>query len=460
MIATISANNQQIIDIRNIIRYLRQIAYRFRYIFIIITTIYGFIIMLPDDLINYKLRRKEIDKSNNLLMELSINNHNKLQRSNDGKINKQKSNLPINTNAIPLYSSEHGIIMIENIVGENPDEIYRRFIPPKNIGNDVKIIELSYGITQISNVNMGGCKEWQCIIRIRKSNIIIPTAEAILINSLKERYHRYPNQYYIFFTQESAANYPTDDLSFNLSLNFIRNSPISSPYGYAVKLAKASKPIGSLINDDIIQNKTKPIAWFVSNCKTASQREIYVNYLKKYLTVDIFGSCGDLYCADSNASCEKQLDNVYYFYLAFENSICDDYITEKLWKHGYGHDVIPIILKRSIVERYVPPYSFIAVDDFTTVHDLADYLKYLMHNLSAYKEYFEWRREYKVFFLDGNNHDQLERPWGFCQLCRLLWLNPRPKYVIENFADFWNNSCELSGTLFYVSGKEPQSSRN
>lgn len=36
------------------------------------------------------------------------------------------------------------------------------------------------------------------------------------------------------------------------------------------------------------------------------------------------------------------------------------------------------------------------------------------------REYFEWRREYKVLFLDGNIHDQLERPWGFCQLCRLF----------------------------------------
>lgn len=65
-------------------------------------------------------------------------------------------------------------------------------------------------------------------------------------------------------------------------MNFIRNSPISSPYGYTVKLANDSKPLGSLINDDTIRNKTIPIAWFVSNCKTASKREIYVKYLKVY----------------------------------------------------------------------------------------------------------------------------------------------------------------------------------
>uniref|UniRef100_A0A0R3S4C3 Fucosyltransferase n=1 Tax=Elaeophora elaphi TaxID=1147741 RepID=A0A0R3S4C3_9BILA len=327
------------------------------------------------------------------------------------------------------------------------------------LGKDVKVIELSEGITQISNVNMGGCKEWKCIIRFRKSDSIIPTADAILINSMKKHYRRHPNQYYIFFTQESSANYPIDDLSFNLTLNFIRNSPISSPYGYTVKLAKDSKPIGSLINNNSIRNKSIPIAWFVSNCETASQRELYVNYLQKYLTVDIFGACGNKQCKH-NKSCEHQLDNVYYFYLAFENSICEDYITEKLWKHGYGHDVIPIILKRSIVEQYAPPHSFIAVDDFATVRDLAIYLKYLMHNISAYREYFEWRREYKVLFLDGNIHDELERPWGFCQLCRLIWINPRPKYVIENFIDFWNKSCELSGTLVKRILREEQNLAN
>uniref|UniRef100_A0A183DDX5 Fucosyltransferase n=1 Tax=Gongylonema pulchrum TaxID=637853 RepID=A0A183DDX5_9BILA len=133
--------------------------------------------------------------------------------------------------------------------------------------------------------------------------------------------------------------------------------------------------------------------------------------------------------------------------LAFENSVCRDYITEKLWKHGYQHNVVPIVLKRSIVEQYVPPHSFIAVDDFETVGQLASYLEYLMRNTSAYREYFEWRREYKVIFLDGRNHDELERPWGFCQLCRLLWMEPRPQFTLKNFDDFWNKTCESRGAL-------------
>lgn len=70
--------------------------------------------------------------------------------------------------------------------------------------------------------------------------------------------------------------------------------------------------------------------------------------------------------------------------MALENSICQDYITEKLWNQGYSHTVVPIVLKRSLVEPYVPPKSFIAFDDFETVQDLADHLKYLMSNKTAY----------------------------------------------------------------------------
>uniref|UniRef100_A0A915PMA7 Fucosyltransferase n=1 Tax=Setaria digitata TaxID=48799 RepID=A0A915PMA7_9BILA len=335
--------------------------------------------------------------------------------------------------------------MIENIVGEDPEEVRQRFTSPNITKKDAKIIEVSNDKIEISNDNMGGCKEWNCIIRFHKAKFM-QSAEAFLINSIDSGTKRYSSQYYVFFTQESPANHLADDLSFNLSLNFIRNSPVSSPYGYTVKLAKASRPVGSLIDDDVVRNKKIPVAWFVSNCNTPSKREVYVRHLKKYLTVDIFGSCGNLRCKH-NAQCEKQLDNVYFFYLAFENSICHDYITEKLWKHGYGHDIIPIIMKRSIVERYAPPYSFIAIDDFVNIRDFANYLQYLMGNKSAYKEYFEWRRNYKVLFLDGSNHDELERPWGFCQLCRLLWMNPRPKYAIENFTDFWQNSCEPTGKL-------------
>jgi len=74
----------------------------------------------------------------------------------------------------------------------------------------------------------------------------------------------------------------------------------------------------------------------------------------------------------------------YFFYYAAENSLCKDYITEKLWFQGYSHMVVPIVLRRGLVEPYLPPHSFIAADDFTSVDDMASYLQRLMRNRAEY----------------------------------------------------------------------------
>ena len=50
--------------------------------------------------------------------------------------------------------------------------------------------------------------------------------------------------------------------------------------------------------------------------------------LQKHLQVDVYGKCGPLSCDD----CHLMLHRHYKFYLAFENSLCKDYVTEKLFK--------------------------------------------------------------------------------------------------------------------------------
>lgn len=85
-----------------------------------------------------------------------------------------------------------------------------------------------------------------------------------------------------------------------------------------------------------LKNKTKAVAWFASECHTSSKREEYVknlnNELKNYnLHVDIYGKCGNLTCPnDSLKECEALLQSDYYFYLAFESSVSEDYVTEEL----------------------------------------------------------------------------------------------------------------------------------
>ncbi|KAK6733862.1 hypothetical protein RB195_017556 [Necator americanus] len=295
--------------------------------------------------------------------------------------------------------------------------------------------------------NLGGCPDWNCKLTHDRGKL--KKADAILLAHSEPFLNRTTDQYVVYFSQESPVNsrieVPYRDF-FNMSLGFRHDTPASSPYGYTVKLKGNSRYFAEVINATRVQKKKKGAAWFVSHCPTNSKRERYVKQLQKDFPVDVYGDCGTLKCA-RGGECENMLDDSYHFYIAFENSICDDYITEKLWNQGYRRDIIPIVLKRSLVEQLVPPNSFIAADDFNTTKDLAAHLHYLMFNKSAYTEYFQWRREYKVVFLDGKNHDALERPWGFCQLCRLLWEKPRPHFSIQDFNKWWDQTCEKDGEL-------------
>ena len=73
------------------------------------------------------------------------------------------------------------------------------------------------------------------------------------------------------------------------------------------------------------------VFWVVSNCNTHSKREDYVQIMQYYIDVDIYGKCGNLTCSLEN-DCFDDLAENYKFYLAFENALCPDYVTEKFFR--------------------------------------------------------------------------------------------------------------------------------
>ena len=101
----------------------------------------------------------------------------------------------------------------------------------------------------------------------------------------------------------------------------------------------------------------KPVAWLVSHCHTSSQRELYVNELQKYVPVDIFGRCGKpLKCTVGRDECFKEIEEQYQFYLSFENSLCRDYATEKLYR-ALASKLVPVVMGGANYSRIVPPRS-------------------------------------------------------------------------------------------------------
>jgi glycoprotein 3-alpha-L-fucosyltransferase len=73
--------------------------------------------------------------------------------------------------------------------------------------------------------------------------------------------------------------------------------------------------------------------------------------LQKYLPIDIMGgSCATVpfisQCSKSHYNqddCFAALGRKYKFYLAIENNDCSDYITEKVWHHCFGHNMVPLV---------------------------------------------------------------------------------------------------------------------
>lgn len=105
------------------------------------------------------------------------------------------------------------------------------------------------------------------------------------------------------------------------------------------------------------------------------------------------------------------LDRDYKFYLAFENSNCRDYITEKFFVNGLSRDVVPIVMgaRREDYVRGAPPHSYIHVDDFASPKELAAYLNVLDKNDTLYNEYFRWK-----------GTGEFINTYFWCRMCALL----------------------------------------
>lgn len=140
----------------------------------------------------------------------------------------------------------------------------------------------------------------------------------------------------IFYTMESPYNSVARlDKGSDLLATFWRGSDLVTPYSKWVSANESIKP--ELPDRNYAGGKSKLVAIFVSNCDTPNDRLQYVKTLQKYIQVDIFGRCGpeeekSIIPAQAGFS---MLKRHYKFYLAFENSNCRDYITEKLFRNAF-----------------------------------------------------------------------------------------------------------------------------
>jgi len=200
---------------------------------------------------------------------------------------------------------------------------------------------------------------------------------------------------------------------FNWTATYRWDSTLVVPYVrwfyYDLRIKFASQ------TESLATNKTRKVAWFVSNCNPSNKRFQYFQQLSKHIEIDVYGRCGNFSCKRGSSNCDDIVRD-YKFYLAFENSNCNNYITEKAFYYTYRLNVIPVVLgaRGSDYEKMLPEGSYIHVDQFESPAALAEHLHRVDQNDTLYNQYFQWKG--KGEFVTQN---QLEHTF-FCQLCALL----------------------------------------
>lgn len=154
------------------------------------------------------------------------------------------------------------------------------------------------------------------------------------------------------------------------------------------------------------------------DCYTPSDRERYMAELMKHIKIDSYGPCLN------NKKMPEEIDGFvklhspkfyeflaqYKFHIAFENAICNDYMTEKLFR-PLEVGSVPIYMGSPVARDWVPNHkSTIFVDNFESPKDLAEYIKYLDGNDREYEKYLEYKKP------GGINNEYLldaieNRPW-------------------------------------------------
>ncbi|CAJ0602163.1 unnamed protein product [Cylicocyclus nassatus] len=226
---------------------------------------------------------------------------------------------------------------------------------------------------------------------------------------------------------------------FNATITYRQDSRYFHPYGQFQPRTQ-SDPVGSVITaqqvSDAIIHKKKGSLIFISNCHSPSKREKLIIELGKVTDVTVRGKCEDALSINTNTKSiycktdcsDDELINTHRFYIAFENSDCNDYITEKFYSR-ISQLLVPIVLKRRIYEAAgIPEHSYIAVDDFEDITELGNHLNFLLRNDTAYLRYFEWTKHFrKPDAYVGH---------ALCTLCEDIY--SRKKLIVSDIREFYD----------------------
>ncbi|KAJ8679255.1 hypothetical protein QAD02_015042 [Eretmocerus hayati] len=286
-------------------------------------------------------------------------------------------------------------------------------------------------------------------------------------NELPQLQHRPVNQRWIFLTDESPINtfvaatmrrgltrsklkLSEFDGLFNWSMSYRMDSDVPVPYGRTVLRSSNIVERGNESDEEIVLKRGMIpfadrglVAVLGSNCGGANGRWGYIERLKGVLGDDlqILGRC----LSGNRTACPGHFDSdcsalkgAFKFYLAFENSNCREYLSEKLWWQAYAKSSVPVIMgaPKSDCLRLLPPNSYLHVDDYHSPEHLANRLILLGKNRKKYERLqLGWRKRYKIL----NEHGYFGSPSAhYCRLCQALNYNSNETKIYWDLEEFWS----------------------
>ena len=277
------------------------------------------------------------------------------------------------------------------------------------------------------------------------------------LDTLPVNYTRKPWQKWVVYNRESSWWTPKgDDLHivnnlFNWTMGFRRDNDITIPT--AVISRKPFKE-GFDPYKNYLLGKTKHLVSLMSACiyygryPLYDSRRLYIEYLEKHgLKFDMYGQCGED-CGGNFSSCSKVLRK-YKFVLTFENSLCEEYISEKPYRNGLLLGVVPVVMSgANLSDPYVlPPGSFIDAGKFSSVSTLVAFLHKVGTDPKLYNKYFEWRQEWDIQLISENEGQEDFSKDYFCPLCAKLHEDDQPKFIV-NFREWYEQEkCKEYPTM-------------
>jgi len=204
---------------------------------------------------------------------------------------------------------------------------------------------------------------------------------------------KWPGQRWVAMSMESDVNYPQllDEslmAMFDLTMTYRLDSDVPSPYlNLAIAEAMRTPPRA--------KTEPAPAVYIASNWRDRSGRTEYVRELMRHMPVDSYGKClqNRTFREDRGQSTKLETISAYRFTLAFENSISQDYVTEKFFDSLIAGSV-PVYLGAPNVADFAPSLDcFIDVRDFSGPAALADYLQSLAADDDAYDRFLAWKSQ-------------------------------------------------------------------